>query len=130
MPPIPGAPWTGPSVEEMLRQHTLAHNIITHHDDPCPVFDGASLAFLREYIEDPSTANAINILAERDMKDEEGEELGAGALRKGSLIGYIIAKELRGETVLDAGEKAALQQWYADGKAEERIRDWREGRGE
>ena len=113
MAPVPGAPWTGPSTSEMLRTHTLAHEVITRHDDPCPVFDGSELAYLQTWLDDTSTKNA-----------------GAVPANQHSLVGHIIARESQGEILLDENEKAALRQWFAEGKAEERIRAWKLGHSE
>lgn len=130
MAPVPGAPYTGPSVGEMLRSHTLAHEVIARHEDPCPIFDGAELAYLQDYIMDPSAANGAQLLEKHRVPDEAHGETGAGTSREGSLVGYIISREVQGDILLDEAEKAALRKWYADGKAEDRIRDWKEGKGE
>lgn len=127
MAPISGAPWTGPSTGDMLRTHTLAHEVIARHDDPCPVFDGAELAYLQDYIADPSTANSERLLAEHQKADQDANQSGDGASSKQSLVGFIIARELQGDVLLDETEKTALRKLYADGRAEDRIQAWREG---
>ena len=114
----------------MLRTRTLGHEIIARHDDPCPIFDGACLAHLQEYIMDPSATNGAKLLEEHDMTDKEGEAMGAGAARESSLVGFIISREVQGEILLNGAEKAALRLWYLDGKAGDRILAWKECRGE
>jgi hypothetical protein len=130
MAPIEGAPWTGPSTGEMLRTHTLAHEVIARHDDPCPVFDGAELDFLQDYIADPSTANGQRLLAEHAVAGPDADPSEAAAGNHGSLVGFIIAREVQGEVLLNDTEKAALREWYANGKAKERIQAWKEERSE
>ncbi|ETN38155.1 uncharacterized protein HMPREF1541_07779 [Cyphellophora europaea CBS 101466] len=128
MAPVPGAPWTGPSTADMLATHTLAHNVITRHDDPCPVFDGAELAFLQAYLANPTPAAGSRLLKEHGMVDHEGEEVGSGVKRQGSLVGHVVLREIGSEVVLQDSEKEALRAWFDDGKADERIRDWNEGK--
>jgi hypothetical protein len=130
MAPDPNAPWTGPDARTMLQTHTLAHEIITRHDDPCPVLGGSELFLLQDYIADPTASNGAKILAEHGMTDHESDRAGNGAMNKNSLVGYVIAREGEGEILLNEDEKAALRQWFADGKAKERIEDWKEGRGD
>jgi hypothetical protein len=119
MAPDPDAPWTGPSAGEMIRTHTLAHEIITRHDDPCPVFDGSELAYLQAYLANTATDNATRLLAEHKTTSPNADQ--------NSLVAYIVGREVQGETLLDDNEKTALRQWFAEGKADERIQAWRRG---
>jgi hypothetical protein len=122
MAPIPGAPWTGPSAASMLQTHTLAHEIIARHDDPCPVLDGSELALLQDYI-GMSDENGSEALLQQHAKETE-------AGQNNSLVAFVIRREAGGEVLLDEGEKEALRTWFERGGAEERMREWREGRGE
>ena len=127
MAPVAGAPWTGPSAKDMIASHTLAQEVMTRHDDPCPVFDGPSLALLQRFVNNP--AGSAQILQDHDMLDQPGEKPGAAAIKKGNLVGYVIARHLDAtaqdeaaqEPVLLTSEIVALRSWFEDGKADERI---------
>jgi hypothetical protein len=107
------AKWTGPSVKEMVAGHTLAKEIISRHNDPCPVFDASELAILRRFVADPTQAAAI--LREAGMADAEGEALGTAAMRKGSLAGCIAAAHGSDKPKLTDDEIRALKQWFDNG---------------
>jgi hypothetical protein len=119
MAPIAGAPWTGPSTATMLQSHTLAHEIIARHDDPCPVLDGAELALLHDYL-------CVSADIATGVQRARQAEMSVGL---NSLVAFVIRREMLGEVLLDDGEKAVLRGWFAAGSAEERIREWREGEG-
>ena len=50
-----------PSVPEMIRTHTLAHNIITRHNTPNDVLDATELSLLQQYTTSPSTTTTTTI---------------------------------------------------------------------
>jgi hypothetical protein len=54
-------PYTGPSVPDMIRDKTLAENIITYHNHPTSdsILDDDNLNMLRRFVEDPSKREQI-----------------------------------------------------------------------
>lgn len=115
------APWTGPSVKDMIASHTLAENIIKYHHEPCPVFDSSELVLLRRFVNEPSSRDQI--LRDCNMVDVEGGELGNGASRHGSLAGYIVARHRPDATqgpepAMTAHEIEVLKKWFESGAAD------------
>ncbi|KAL8779623.1 MAG: hypothetical protein Q9213_006852 [Squamulea squamosa] len=108
--------YAGPSAREMIHSHTLAHNIITRHDDAYPVLGPSELVLLRRFVMAPDTHHEI--LKDCDML----ENPPTGELpRQGSLVGYIIAnyEESDGQAniklAMTAKEIADLKKWFESG---------------
>jgi len=119
--------YTGPSVGEMLRCHTLAQETIARHDDPCPIFDSSELKLLGQYVMKPSQRETL--LRERDMLDPPGtstQQLGCTANKKGSLMGYVIARQTTEDRPLRDGDMEMLKEWFESGKVDEALKQ--EGR--
>lgn len=117
----------------MLANHTIAQEIIDRHDDPCPILDGKSLAFLQDYVMDASAAHGRELLNARQVMGADEKEVGAQATAKdGCLVEFLIERNL------DAGnngpgkgltgeEIESLKQWFQSGGAQERIQGWKAG---
>lgn len=54
-------PYTGPSVPEMIRDKSLAENIVKYHDHPASdsILDDDNLALLQRFVTDPSRREQI-----------------------------------------------------------------------
>ncbi|KAM0802743.1 hypothetical protein BDR22DRAFT_842133 [Usnea florida] len=105
--------YTGPSVREMLANHTTASEIIARAHDPHPIFDDKDLAILRRFCKDPSCKG--DILKELDIVDQPGDKVGEKAQRRGTLAGFIVAKSAAGEDLLGEDEMEALRKWFQGG---------------
>jgi hypothetical protein len=106
-PPIPP---TG----QLLRTHTLAHEIITRHDPVTHengVFDLKQLSFLRHFVTNPSAK--AEILRQHDMVDAEGDVPGTRANKvHGNLVGYCIARHGLDNPPLEEREVEMLKAWF------------------
>lgn len=120
-----GAEWAGPTVKEMIESHTLAHEIITRHNDLCPVLDPSELRILRQFILDPISHDKI--LRDHDMMDTPGDTtIGNAAQKKGSLAGFIVAHHSASsgsgvEPALTEEEMERLKVWFESGAADDRV---------
>ena len=102
--------YTGPSVREMLDNHSTASEIIARANEPQPVLDDNNLAILRRFCMDPSSKD--DILKELDIEDQPGDKAGAKAQAKGGLAGFIVAKSAAGEDLLGKDEMEVLRKWF------------------
>jgi hypothetical protein len=98
-------PYTGPSVPEMIANHSLAENIIKYdsHSTGNSIMDDSELAILRRFVEHPGDRDDI-------LKDEGIEDKDGGGLR--SLAGYIVMKHGKGD-LLNEIEIERLRDWFA-----------------
>ncbi|KAH8658218.1 hypothetical protein BX600DRAFT_63987 [Xylariales sp. PMI_506] len=98
--------YTGPRPREMIANHTLAKEIIERHNDPCPILDDHEIAFLGEFVADPSQRTEIlekrGLLASDDSKVKES----------GSLVAHIVYHHGSNRAALTNDEIVALKQWY------------------
>lgn len=101
--------YTGPSVKEMLATHTLAKEIIARHNDPCPIFDDENIAFLGEFVADPTAAQSL--LEARGLTDEEKVR------NSRSLVAHVVARHGTENPALTDEELATLKQWFESGGA-------------
>jgi hypothetical protein len=105
---------------EMIRSHTLAAEIITRHNDDCPILDHNELTLLRRFCADPSVKEAI--LRDRDMLDGPADLPGKTAQSKhGSLVGFAIARHSTETPALEDREIEMLRKWFESGAADARI---------
>ena len=100
--------YTGPSVNEMVRNHTLAKEIIARHDDPCPILDDPGIAQLRNWVRDPTD--------ERHRPSVDNEP--------GNLVAHIASYYGTAKSLIIEEELEALRAWFAGGggkTGEERV---------
>lgn len=117
--------YTGPSVAEMIRNHTLAHNIMTRHDTMPPeerILGADDMAILRRFVcADDLSAERTHIIHEHDLQDEEGVRPGERAANvKGTLAGFCVVRHgMAGEgtagPALTDGEIGDLKGWFERG---------------
>ncbi|KAK1761519.1 hypothetical protein QBC47DRAFT_409529 [Echria macrotheca] len=93
--------YTGPSVPEMLKTHTLAKEIIARHNDPCPILDDQEILKLRGFVQDPVSAQT--------------EQHGVDISKSGSLVAHIIRDWGTKETLLTEQEVRDLKEWFVNG---------------
>jgi hypothetical protein len=105
--------YDGPMPKEMIANHILAREIINRHNDACPIFDDRSILVLREFVQDPTKAQAI--LERLKLNDTAEQEPGTQANLSGSLVGYIIAVHGTEKAALTDDEVVALREWYESG---------------
>ena len=74
------------------------------------IFDDANLETLKEYC--MGDAKPEELLRNWGMEDAPGEAPGTGAQRQGSLVGYIVAKQVAGQAVVGEEEVQALRGWF------------------
>lgn len=100
------ATYTGPSVGQMLKNHTLAHEIITRHDGPQheSVLDDSELRLLQRFCADPSS------------KDEILDGYVAGSQPQ-SLVKFVVHKHGSEQPALEESEIVELRDWFTRGGA-------------
>lgn len=119
--------YDGPSVKDMIANHSIAENVIKHHHDAGnEIFDGSELALVRRFVNSP--ADRDQILADCNMVNDKDEvESGSGARqRSGSLAGYIVARHgsdvaAGSGSILTTEEITKLRDWFASGAADQAI---------
>ena len=109
-------PYTGPSVSDMIRTHTLAANIMKYHSHPgsSAILDDYNLGLLEKFVNNPDQRDQI--LKEADLTQVEDIR----DQYEGSLSGYVILKHTNevGESVqpvLTEEEIKELKEWFAKG---------------
>jgi hypothetical protein len=107
--------YTGPSVPEMVASHTLAKEIITRHNDECPILDDNEIALLQQFIVHPDQAQSI--LAARGLADEPGDEPDAKVWASGSLVAAVMKRHGTDKPFLTDDEIVALREWFESGEA-------------
>jgi hypothetical protein len=107
--------YTGPSVPEMLANHTLAQEIIARHNDPCPILDDDELSLLQQFIAKPSEARSI--LANRAVADDSGDSSSDNTKNSGSLVAYVMSKHETDNVGLTDDEIVMLREWFESGGA-------------
>lgn len=106
-------PYTGPSVQEMIANHTLADNIIKYHNNPDSdaILNRDNLATLLRFVNHPEDRDQI-------LKDKDASGAAEGKDFRGSLTGYIVLKH-NDEPVLTDDEIEKLKTWFDSGAADE-----------
>jgi|SRR5690242_3958212 len=107
-------PYTGPKVPDMLRDKTLAENIVEYHNHPTSdsILDEDNLNLLQRFVEDPSQREQI-------LKDEgivPGESLKG---KQASLAAYVIWAHGREDASggwLKQSDFEMLRKWFESGK--------------
>ncbi|KAK2016382.1 hypothetical protein LZ32DRAFT_601607 [Colletotrichum eremochloae] len=94
--------YTGPSAADMLVNLTLAKEIIARNSDPEPVLDTEELALLKQFVNDPSRANAIL----------ESKGLVVDPKSSGSLVAYVISLHGTDSPALSAEDITSLKNWF------------------
>jgi hypothetical protein len=115
-------PYSGPTVPEMLKTHTLAIETINRHAGPDSqrIFDGTNLRLLYRFVSDPSAKDTI--LKDEDLLDEPGQPVGQRANKvHRNLVGYLIAHHGTEGQLLDAREIDMLRVWFESGAADEAM---------
>lgn len=107
-------PYTGPSVPDMIRDKTLAENIIKYHNHPTSdsMLDESNLALLQRFVEDPSNRDQIL----RDEGIEPDESLRG---KQASLATYAVWAHGRGDMnggILKDTDVEMLRGWFEEGK--------------
>ena len=107
-------PYTGPSAADMIRNKTLAENIIEYHDHPTSdsILDDDNLDLLQRFVEDPSQREQIleaeGIDPNRSLKGQQA-----------SLAAYAVWAHGREDVnggVLKEGDISLLKRWFENGK--------------
>ncbi|KAJ4990796.1 hypothetical protein SVAN01_03805 [Stagonosporopsis vannaccii] len=106
--------YTGPTVPDMLRDKTLAENIIKYHDHPTSdsILDDDNLNLLQRFVEDPGQREQI-------LKDEGIDPNGSLEGRQASLAAYVVWAHGRGdanEKWLKESDVEMLRKWFEGGK--------------
>lgn len=116
-------PYTGPTVAEMIKTHTLAENIIKYHSHPTSgsILDEYNLSLLRRFIENPDQRQQI--LEDAPLTDVDDIQ----QQYDGPLAGYIILRHTNEvsesvQPVLTNEEIGRLQVWFASGAANDKGR--------
>jgi hypothetical protein len=119
--PRPEVQYDGPTMKWLVQNKKLAHQIIaTHRLGPeGNILDNTQLAFLREYVEDPSPAGVEELARERGFWDETAGACDQQkAMEKGSLVGYGICAG-----AFDDESLTLLRRWYGSGVLDEELKD-------
>ncbi|KAF1923623.1 uncharacterized protein M421DRAFT_425681 [Didymella exigua CBS 183.55] len=102
--------YTGPSVPDMVRDKTLAANIIKFHNHPTSdsILDGENLSLLQRFVEEPSKREQV-------LRDEgiEPEESLKG--KQASLVAYAVWAHGREEMnggILKEEDLELLRLWF------------------
>lgn len=105
-------PYSGPSVREMLDNHTFAKEVIARANGPESqrIFDDERLSLLRRWCVEPEAAGRL--LAEEDLVDGPGDKPGTKAIQKGSLIGMLMANSIASRDLITTEEFKMLQDWF------------------
>ncbi|KAI0129913.1 hypothetical protein BJ170DRAFT_618065 [Xylariales sp. AK1849] len=106
--------YNGPMPPEMIANHTLAKEIIDRHNDPCPIFDDRSIKLLREFDQDPTSAQ--DIVRRLQLEVSAGQSRGTTAKDAGDLVGYIIASHGAEKAALTDDEIMNLKNWFQGGE--------------
>lgn len=109
--------YTGPSVPDMIRDKTLAANIIKFHDHPTSdsILDEENLGVLQRFVEDPSKREEI-------LKDEGIEPQESLKGKQASLAAYAVwahGREDMNGGMLKEEDLEMLRLWFEtrkDGK--------------
>jgi hypothetical protein len=112
-------PYTGPSVPDMIRDKTLAENIIRYHNHPASdsMLDDDNLNLLQRFVEDPSKREEI--LRGEDINPDESLEG-----KQASLAAYAVWAHGRGDMsggILKDSDIEMLRSWFGEGKGEARV---------
>jgi hypothetical protein len=90
-----------------MENHKLASQVIaTRPMRPADIFDDQELVLLRTYVNDPDKRK--DILAERDLWDDDPKVQEAKTMVSGSLTCYAISREAFNEEELEM-----LREWFA-----------------
>ena len=92
----------------------MASEIIVRANDPHPVLDANEISILQRFRTDPTRKDLL--LQELDTVNQPSDQPGAKAQETSSAVGYIAAKAVAGEDVLDTGEVNALRDWFLQGQ--------------
>lgn len=98
--------YNGPSVNEMLQNHTLAKEIIARANGALSqrILDDKELLLLRRWSTGTSTPEQI--LAEENI------EPCTGTNNSGSLVGLLIANSVAGKDLVTKEEVEQLREWF------------------
>jgi hypothetical protein len=103
-------PYTGPSVKDMIANHSLAENIIKHHHSNSgdnEIFDAQEMQRLRRFVRDPERERSA-IISELGIEDHTGT-----TEFHGSLAGYVVLRHGNND-VLTADEIETLKGWFTE----------------
>lgn len=106
--------YTGPSVADMLREKTLAENIIKYHEHPTSdsMLDDDNLNLLQRFVKDPSQRDQI-------LKDEGLDPNESLQGRQASLAAYAIwahGKDDVNGGVFKESDIELLGKWFEGGR--------------
>jgi hypothetical protein len=107
--------YTGPSVADMVRDKTLAENIIKYHDHPTSdqILDDHNMNLLQRFVQNPNDRDQL--LQEEGI---DGNKPLKG--RQASLAAYVIwahGKEEADGGMLTEGDIERMRKWFASGKS-------------
>jgi len=105
-------PYTGPSVDEMIANHTLGDNIIKYHDSTGnEILDQHNLRTLSRFVNHPEDRGEI--LKDAGISDsQDSKEF------RGNLADYVVLKH-KYTPVLRDDEMVKLKEWFNSGAVEE-----------
>jgi len=106
-------PYIGPSVSEMIANHSLADNIMKYHNNPDSdaILDRDDLATLSRFVHHPGDRDEI-------LKDAGATEPADSTKYHGSLAVYIVLKH-KDNPVLSEDEMQKLRKWFDRGVSAE-----------
>jgi len=110
-------PYTGPSVSEMIANHSLADNIIKYHNNPDSdaILDRDELAILLRFVNHPGDRDQI-------LKDAGVTEPADSAKPHVSLAGYIVLRH-KDDPLLSEDEMQKLKEWFDSGVSDEVLNE-------
>lgn len=116
-PAMSAKPYTGPSVPDMIRDKTLAENIITYHNHPTSdsILDDDNLKMLRRFVEDPSKREQI--LSDEGIDPDESLKG-----KQASLAAYAVWAHGREDIdggILKEQDVEMLRSWFEKGRGGE-----------
>ena len=105
-----------PTVGKMLSSHTLAANIINHHNTDDCVLDASELAMLQRFSVHPTISTRDAILRDQGMSVERNPELrGKKVMQSGSLVAFCVARHGTGIPAFEEREIEMLRVWFEGG---------------
>lgn len=110
-------PYTGPSVSEMIANHTLADNIIKYHNNPDSdaILDRDEFATLLRCVNHPEDRDQI-------LKDAGVTEPTDSTKSQVSLADYIVLRH-KDDPVLSEDEMQKLKEWFDSGVSDEILNE-------
>lgn len=100
--------YTGPSVPEMIANHSMAESFIKYHDGPSQnqILDDSELRILQRFVNNPQDRESI-------LRDLGIDPNHPSSPYNNSLAGYIVLRHGR-DDILTSQEIIRLREWFAN----------------